>query len=70
MDSVRGRLQRDYQVNNVTFDNVNTNNNNNRRDRISGTARGDGGRRGSRYQFDCDVNMNNGSVRNVTVRRN
>ena len=70
MDSVRGRLQRDYNVNNVQFDNVNGNNNSGRRDRISGTARGDGGRRGSRYQFDCEVNMNNGNVRNVTVRRN
>lgn len=69
MDSVRGRVQRDFNVSNLTFDNMNANNNTGRKDRISGTARADGGRR-ERYRFDCEVNMNNGNVRNVNVRRN
>lgn len=69
MDSVRSRVQRDHNVNNLSFDDMNSDNNRGRRDRISGTARA-GGRRGDVYAFDCDVNLNNGNVRNVNVRRN
>ena len=72
MDQVRDRISRDYNVSNITFDNTNADNNNGRQDRISGTARSDrGNRRGDdRYSFSCDVNLNNGNVRNVNVRRN
>ncbi len=68
-DSVRTQVQRDYNVNNLSFDDMNSDNNQGRRDRISGTARGSG-RRADVYRFDCDVNLNNGTVRNVNVRRN
>ena len=69
MDSVRTQVERDYGVTNLNFDQTNANNNNGRRDRITGTARA-GGSRGDRYSYDCQVNMNNGNVRNVNVRRN
>lgn len=70
MDRVRNQIQRDYRANNITFDNINTDNGNGRRDRVSGTARTDSGRRGDRFRFDCDVNLNNGNVRNVSISRN
>ena len=66
IDSVRSQVERDYGVTVLTFDNVNSNGNNS--DRISGTARA--GRLNDRYVFDCQVNLNNGSVNNVNVRRN
>ncbi len=69
MDGVRTQVERDYGVTNLNFDQMNANNNNGRRDRITGTARA-GGSRGDRYSYDCQVNMNNGNVRNVNVRRN
>lgn len=68
MDAVRSQVRRDYNVSNLAFDDLNTGNNSSRRDRISGTARA-GGRRGDLYRFECDVNLNNGKVRNVNVRR-
>ena len=69
MESVRTQVLEEYSTTNLNFDRVNAANNNGRQDRISGTARA-GGRRGDLFQFDCDVNLNNGNVRNVNVRRN
>lgn len=67
MESVRSQAERDFGVTNLNFDNVNANDNGGRRDRISGTARA--GSRGDRYRYDCQVNLDNGNVRNVNLRR-
>jgi hypothetical protein len=69
MDQVRGKVSRDYNVSNLNFDQVNANNNQGRRDRIAGTARSGNGRRNT-FRYECEVNMNNGNVRNVNVWRN
>ena len=66
-EDVRSQVRQDYGITDLNFDAMNTDNNAGRRDRISGTARA--GRRDV-YQFDCDVNLSNGNVRNVKVRRN
>lgn len=66
-ENVRNQLREDFGVANPNFDAMNTDDGAGRRDRISGTARA--GRRDV-YRFDCDVNLSNGSVRNVNVRRN
>jgi len=68
MDGVRSQVNRDYGVTNLNFDNVNAGNNAGRRDRITGTARA--GARGDTYSYDCQVNLSNGIVRNLNVRRN
>ena len=68
MERVRSQIQRDYNVNNVNFDNMNANNNSGQRDRISGTARSGNGN--DQFRYTCQANLNNGNVRSVSVSRN
>ena len=68
MEQVRSQIQRDYNVNNVNFDNMNANNNSGGRDRISGTARS--GNCNDQYRYTCQGNLNNGNIRSVSVSRN
>jgi hypothetical protein len=77
LDTVRSRIERDYNTTNLTFDQVNTNsvnnngnNNNGNQNRITGTVRSNNGRRGNNFRYECQVNVRNGNVRNVNVWRN
>ena len=67
MERVRSQIQRDYNVNNVNFDNVNANDNSGGRDRISGTARS--GNSNDQYRYSCQGNLNNGNIRSISVSR-
>ncbi|MBY0507885.1 MAG: hypothetical protein K2X03_28485 [Bryobacteraceae bacterium] len=67
LDRVRAQAESDFGVSNLIFENLNADNNNGPRDRITGTARA--GRRGDLYRYECQMNLNNGNVRNVSVRR-
>ncbi len=68
MERVRSQIQRDYNVNNVNFDNMNANNNSGGQDRISGTARS--GNSNDQFRYSCQGNLNNGNIRSVSVSRN
>jgi len=53
----------------VTFLNTDPDNNPGRADWVNGTAEAKRGMRTNRFSFSCSVDMNNGSVRSVDVRR-
>ena len=70
-DEVRGRLERDG-YRNVQLENGNVNDNPGNKDWISGTVMGRRGGFGSfgggtRFRYECAVNLNNGRLKNVHV---
>jgi len=68
-DSVRDRAGRDFNVRDLNFTSTNIDNNSGRRDYITGSFQGrrDGGR-SERFDFSCQVNLGNGSIRSVDIR--
>jgi hypothetical protein len=66
-DAVRDRANRDHGVGGLEFDRTSIDNNRGREDWIVGTARDRGSR--DRYEFACSVDLRDGSVRSVDLRR-
>jgi len=67
-EAVDNRLRNDG-YNNPSFDSTNVDNNQGRNDWIIGSVRARRGNYTDSFNFDCQVNLNNGAVRSVNVRR-
>lgn len=67
VSEVQDRIRRDYNVN-ARIDRVQADNNRGANDSISGQASARDRGRTVLFDFDCRVNLNNGTVRNVRVR--
>lgn len=67
-EAVDNRLRNDG-YNNASFDSTNVDNRQGRNDWIVGSVRARRGNYTDSFNFDCQVNLNNGSVRNVNLRR-
>jgi len=65
-DAVRAKARRDFGVRNPMFTNTNANDSRGNRDRVGGFFE-DG--RGSRFEYNCSVNLNNGDIRSADVWR-
>jgi hypothetical protein len=68
-DAVRDRANRDYGYRDVTFRNVNADNNAGRRDSIIGTFEGRRGSNRDEFDFTCSVDFNSGRVQSVDINR-
>jgi len=68
-DAVRQRAERDYGYRNLTFDRMGFENNRGANDTILGRFTFRRGLSQEEFEFSCSVNMNNGRIRNVQLRR-
>jgi hypothetical protein len=67
-DAVANRLSDDG-YRNPDFQNTSIDNQPGRRDRITGSVRARRGNRADLFEFDCEVNFNNGNIRGVNLNR-
>ena len=68
-DAVTDRIAREYRNANVDILSIRADNGPGRNDYVVGEAAAGRGRNADTFSFSCQVDLNNGRVRNVSVRR-
>jgi hypothetical protein len=68
-DAARDRAERHYNLRDVDIRDIRVDNNSGGRDYVSGNLEGRRSGRTERYDFSCEVNLSNGNVRSVNLRR-